>query len=117
MQRRHLAWLALLTGCDALFGLSTVTLPVPIDAGQDATSDAAPCERIGYPGLPLSDTEIAPYVLAVGDVNGDGKLDAATPNLSSNTVSLFLGVGDGTFMQQRTFPTDLSPRAVAIADS
>ena len=67
--------------------------------------------------LPLSDTEIAPYVLAVGDVNGDGKLDAATPNLSSNTVSLFLGVGDGTFMQQRTFPTDLSPRAVAIADS
>jgi hypothetical protein len=30
-------------------------------------------------------------------VNGDGWLDVVTANLDSNTMSVFLGKGDGTF--------------------
>src|SRR5262249_25521752 len=36
-----------------------------------------------------------PLGLAVGDFNGDGKLDIATANLNSNNVSVLLGNGDG----------------------
>lgn len=36
-------------------------------------------------------------VLAVADLNGDGKLDLAVPNQSAGTVSILLGNGDGTF--------------------
>src|SRR5579872_3886930 len=34
---------------------------------------------------------------ATADFNGDGKLDLAITNLSSGTVSILLGNGDGTF--------------------
>ena len=33
----------------------------------------------------------------MGDFNGDGKLDLAVANYGSNTVSVLLGNGDGTF--------------------
>jgi FG-GAP-like repeat/FG-GAP repeat len=35
--------------------------------------------------------------VAVGDFNGDGKLDLAVTNKDANTVSILLGNGDGTF--------------------
>ena len=35
--------------------------------------------------------------LAVGDFNGDGKLDLATANSAAAIVSVLLGNGDGTF--------------------
>src|SRR5207244_1520872 len=38
-----------------------------------------------------------PYTVAVGDFNGDGKLDLVVSNIKSNTVSVLLGKGDGTF--------------------
>ena len=38
-----------------------------------------------------------PYSVAIGDLNGDGRPDLATPNYSSNTVSVLLGNGNGTF--------------------
>ena len=38
-----------------------------------------------------------PYSVAVGDLNGDGKPDLVTVNSGSNTVSVLLGYGDGTF--------------------
>lgn len=39
----------------------------------------------------------APTSLAIGDFNGDGKLDLAVTNQDDNTVSILLGNGDGTF--------------------
>src|SRR2546427_8129441 len=38
-----------------------------------------------------------PHAVAAGDFNGDGALDFATANFGSNTVSVLLGNGDGTF--------------------
>src|SRR5216684_1815090 len=38
-----------------------------------------------------------PQSVAVGDFNGDGKLDLAVANLRSGDVSVLLGNGDGTF--------------------
>ena len=47
------------------------------------------------PGLPPPAP--CPLSLAVGDFNGDGKLDLATANQRANDVSVLLGNGDGTF--------------------
>ena len=38
-----------------------------------------------------------PSSVTIGDFNGDAKLDIATANAYSNTVSVFPGAGDGTF--------------------
>jgi FG-GAP repeat len=38
-----------------------------------------------------------PWSVAVGDFNGDGKLDLAVVNQASSTLSVLLGRGDGTF--------------------
>ena len=42
-------------------------------------------------------TGLEPYGVAVGDFNGDGKLDIAVTNMASNNVTILLGKGDGTF--------------------
>src|SRR5262249_16138537 len=39
----------------------------------------------------------SPQAVAVADFNGDGKLDLATANYSSNSVTLYRGTGTGTF--------------------
>jgi hypothetical protein len=54
--------------------------------------------------------------VAVGDFNGDGAPDLAVANYTSNTVSVLLGNGDGTFQAQRTFAAGTGPRSVAVGD-
>ena len=41
-----------------------------------------------------------PAAVAMGDFNGDGKLDLAVANLADGTVSILLGNGNGTFQTQ-----------------
>lgn len=48
------------------------------------------------PGSPFS-VGRGPYPLALGDLNGDGKLDVVTPNTGSHNVSVLLGDGKGAF--------------------
>ena len=40
---------------------------------------------------------MVPESVAVGDFNGDGKLDLAVANFYDNTVSILLGDGTGNF--------------------
>src|SRR6516162_3566123 len=57
-----------------------------------------------------------PVAQAVGDFNGDGKADLAVVNLWSNTVSVLLGNGDGSFKPAASYPTGVSPRGIAVGD-
>jgi FG-GAP-like repeat/IPT/TIG domain len=58
-------------------------------------------------------------VIAVGDFNGDGKLDLAVGHHFSNSLSILLGNGDGTFAQpfDTPVPADASGgSAIATGD-
>jgi hypothetical protein len=65
---------------------------------------------------PTFATGLNPHGLAVGDFNGDGHADVAVANQSSNTVSILLGNGDGTFQPKTDFATGTGPVAVAARD-
>jgi hypothetical protein len=55
--------------------------------------------------------------VAIGDVNGDGKLDVVTANTSvAAGISVLLNVGDGSFQARRDFGADLSAVDLAIGD-
>ncbi len=54
--------------------------------------------------------------LAAGDFNGDGILDLAVTNPLLNSVSIFIGNGDGTFKAAVDYATGINPATVAISD-
>jgi type II secretory pathway component GspD/PulD (secretin) len=65
----------------------------------------------------------APVYVAAADFNGDNILDLAVANngagtdtLSGASVSILLGVGDGTFGPTNSFPAGNGPTSIAIAD-
>jgi hypothetical protein len=57
-----------------------------------------------------------PVFVAVGDFNGDRRLDLAVANFGSNTVSVFLGNGDGTFQPHVDYATGGTPSSVTVGD-
>ncbi len=62
-------------------------------------------------------SELNPIFVALGDLNGDGKLDAVTASNNSKEISVSLGNGDGTFQNEKTFDTGGDgPNWVAIGD-
>ena len=77
-------------------------------AGQLAT---APSRRPSP--LPLGP---ALQSVAVADLNRDGIPDLVTANYDSNTVSVLLGNGNGTFQAAQAFAVGSGPSFVAIAD-
>jgi hypothetical protein len=60
-----------------------------------------------------------PRAVAVGDFNGDGLLDVATGQQLSNTVSVLLGHGNGTFAAPLVFAVSgpqFTPSSLAVGD-
>jgi len=64
-------------------------------------------------------TGLSPRAVAIGDLNRDGKPDLAVTNSGTNeehTVSVLLGIGDGSFGAKNDYGVGLRPASVAIAD-
>src|SRR5882762_969605 len=57
-----------------------------------------------------------PRAVAIADLNRDGRPDIVIANYGSNTVSVLLGTGGGSFGARSDFGTGGAPCAVAIAD-
>src|SRR2546428_196115 len=69
----------------------------------------------------ILDAGSGPTSVAVGDLNGDGTLDLAVADFGpgtqrATTVSVLLGIGDGTFEPARQFAAGISPAYVAVGD-
>src|SRR5207249_1412111 len=50
------------------------------------------------------------------DLNGDGKADIVTANAFADTVSVLLGLGDGTFLARRDYAVFALPQGMAAGD-
>ena len=57
-----------------------------------------------------------PAAVATADFNGDSRVDLAIANAGSNTITILLGNGDGTFTTTPSSPVGNSPVAIAVAD-
>ena len=62
----------------------------------------------------------APNGIAVGDLNGDGKLDVAVAlgayNATTGKVAVFYGMGDGTLLAPKYYPVATPANSIAVAD-
>ncbi len=58
----------------------------------------------------------SPAGLRIEDLNDDGHLDAVVTNGGSNTISVLLGKGDGTFLAKTDYPTGINPAGIEIGD-
>ena len=54
--------------------------------------------------------------VALADVTGDGKADIVTANAGSNTVSVLVNQGSGTFVAPVTYAVGDVPYRVALTD-
>ncbi|MEZ2315836.1 MAG: DUF4347 domain-containing protein, partial [Microcoleus sp.] len=66
-------------------------------------------------------TDIGPYSVSIGDINGDGKPDLAVANQSSSTASILLNTtptnaATPTFATKVDFTTGTYPQSVSIGD-
>ncbi|MEO8369933.1 MAG: FG-GAP-like repeat-containing protein, partial [Candidatus Solibacter sp.] len=70
-------------------------------------------------GLSVAATYAAgagPKAIAYADFNRDGKLDLVTANFTANTVSVLLGVGDGSFSAKIDYNAGTGPISLVTGD-
>ncbi len=87
-----------------------------VAVGPSATSAAPP--EPSFSGPVNYPAGVTPQAVVVGDLNGDGYLDLAVANAESDSVSLLLGGGNGTFKPPASLSVGLGtePRALAVGD-
>jgi len=66
----------------------------------------------------LTSLAVAPGITAVAadDLNGDGILDLVTVNPKAETIEIFIGQEDGSFLKNRTIHDVATPAALAIGN-
>jgi hypothetical protein len=59
-----------------------------------------------------------PFDVRIGDLNGDGKPDLVVTDAApaANTLSIFIGHGDGSFASPVNYPLPVNPTAVRLVD-
>src|SRR4051794_40049151 len=89
-----------------------IRLGMQIDRLEDRTAPAANL-FVTTPDFVVGG---GPVSVTVGDFNGDGKPDLATANSLSNSVSLLLGIGNGSFQAAVDFGVGRMPVSVTVGD-
>ncbi len=75
-----------------------------MNPGKDCFKDAKPWSHRVLTASPIPGRRShAINNVRAGDFNGDGNLDLVTANLGTNTISVFLGNGDGTFQRDTLY--------------
>jgi hypothetical protein len=103
----------------AVASTATITVATPAPGGGVSNPAAFP---IATPRSTLSFSAtsttvgIGPSSARIADLNGDGNADIVAPNTNSNTVSVLLGKGDGTFRPHVDYATAADPTDVTVAD-
>ncbi|HSB07975.1 MAG TPA: VCBS repeat-containing protein [Blastocatellia bacterium] len=75
----------------------------------------AAAQNVSFGAKTAFGTGSSPQSVAVGDFNGDGKLDLAVANID-DTVSILLGTSTGSFGAKTDFATGNGPLSVAVGD-
>ena len=93
----------------------------PIDLGllsSDLNSTTAAAAQALLSGLTLPrtdyDTGKGPISVAIADFNKDGHPDLAVANQTDGTISILLGIGDGTFVAAVRLPAPAAPSSACI---
>ena len=65
-----------------------------------------------------TDAGFHPYALAVGDFNNDSRLDVVVVNSGTSSITVFRGLGHGSFeaIVSYSTETDSNPRSIAVTD-
>ena len=85
---------------------------------HEKTDPDATSERVSLSYLPSVPYTVgsSPTEDRVVDLNGDGKLDIVLENSGSNTISVLLGNGDGTFQPAVNYATGTQPWSMDVGD-
>lgn len=80
-----------------------------------APSAANTCSGLQLAQLTLTNVGTTPVAVATADFNRDGRVDVVAANSGSNSVSVLLRNGDGTFTEEPGSPFDVGGSPVDIA--
>ncbi|MEH1771542.1 beta strand repeat-containing protein [Nostoc sp.] len=103
---------------DTSDGNASGTTGINPGVGGGTTAYSTATETASIAIAPL--VGLRPYSIVTGDFNKDGNIDLVTVNKSSQSVSVLLGKGDGTFNPASNFSVvgfnGLNPYSIAVAD-
>ena len=104
-------------------GQTTATIPVPVIGSALSEPNRTFTVQLSGASVPseFPSTETAavgsnPQAVVAADFRGDGKIDLAVANYNSDTISVLLGNGDGTFQPAVTYFADNIPAGIAVGD-